>query len=64
MKKGEYSINTKIAPKEWSKFKRWHPAACPTDPMGTEERFIFIGGIMPEKKEDGLKKTKRKSRSV
>ena len=51
---GNYSVNTKVAPTDWVKFKRWHKAACPSDPLSAEERFVKIGGKLPKK--DGHKK--------
>jgi hypothetical protein len=56
---GSFSINTKFAPKKWSEFKRWHKAACPTDPLSAEERYKEMGY-----KIDGHKKVSRKSKGV
>lgn len=44
-----FSINEKAAPKRWVKFRRWHKAACASDPLTSEERFKELGGIIPEK---------------
>ena len=44
-----YSVNPKAAPKEWTKFRRWHKAACTSDPMTATERFIDLGGVIPKK---------------
>jgi len=50
--KSNYYINELVAPKEWSKFKRWHKVACTSDPLSAEERFIQIGGKIPKKDDD------------
>ena len=44
-----YTINWEKAPKDWAKFKKWHPLACPNDPLSTEDRYKKEGGKLPEK---------------
>ena len=44
------NINWSIAPKQWTKFKRWHEAACSLDSLTAKERFMQEGGIMPKRR--------------
>lgn len=46
------NINWAIAPKEFEAFKRWHKAACPSDPLTAEARFKKEGGKMPKKNDN------------
>lgn len=46
-KKGGYKVNPAAAPKEWAKFKKWHPLACKSDPMSESERFVQLGWKLP-----------------
>ena len=38
------TINWAAAPHDWEGFQKWHPLACPTDPLSTKERFLKEGG--------------------
>jgi len=46
---GKTNIAVNLAPKGWKDFRRWHKAACPSDPLTSEERFVKEGGKLPEK---------------
>lgn len=50
MKEVIFSVNEKLCPKEWAKFKKWHKLACKNDPLTDEERFIKLGGKIPKSK--------------
>jgi len=41
--KGEINIAVDLAPKDWTKFKRWQKAACSLDNLSAEERWIELG---------------------
>lgn len=51
-----YSINWKVAPKEWKRFQKWHALCCPSDPLTCEERFIKEGGVINDNKRTPKKK--------
>lgn len=44
------TINWQVAPKEWKRFQKWHAAACPSDPLTAEERFLKEGGVIDDHK--------------
>jgi len=50
IKAKNYIVNPDAAPKDWSKFKKWHKLACEKDPLIAEERFVDLGGKLPTKK--------------
>ena len=50
--KGDFYINEKIAPKEWSKFEPWHAKAASSDPLSAKDRFVKLGGTLPTQKKD------------
>ena len=51
------SINKKVAPSNWLKFRRWFKAACNL-PMSAEEAFNSLGYKVPVK--NGSKRAKKK----
>jgi hypothetical protein len=56
--KGDINIAVNIAPKEWTKFRRWHKLACSLDNLSAEERWVKMGNQLPKK--DDNKRTKEK----
>ena len=59
--RGQVNIAVNLAPKEWTKFKRWHKAACALDNLSAEQRWEKMGNSLPKKKKsDDNKRTKEK----
>ncbi len=50
--KGTTNIAVNLAPDNWTAFKRWHKAACPSDCLTAQERWEAMGNKLPKKNVD------------
>jgi len=58
--KGDFSVNMRVAPKDWKRFASWHKLTCRLDPLTAAERWVKEGNTIPN--ED--KPAKKKKQSV
>ncbi len=52
------NIAEHLAPKSYSKFKRWHKAACRLDNLTAEQRWVKMGNKDVSKPDKRVKKKK------
>lgn len=50
------TIDPRIARMPFDRFARWHKISVPGDPMTAEQRYLDIGGKMPAKQVDKVKR--------